>query len=200
MNKKFEYYLVNTITAYRLLAAPAMMILVYYNLTAVFKWALAFSFFTDLIDGFLARKFKVVSEFGARLDSIADDMTILAAIIAACVFKTDFVKENLILIASMIVLLLFQYLLAIIRYKTLSSFHTYSAKIAAFAQGIFFILLFFLPQPVYSLFYITALITYYNLFEEIIMVILLPKWESDVPSVFRIFKRKIKATQRNQSF
>ncbi|MBK8952477.1 MAG: CDP-alcohol phosphatidyltransferase family protein [Chitinophagaceae bacterium] len=36
-------------------------------------------FFTDSIDGFLARKYKVTSKFGTRLDSIGDDLTVFAA-------------------------------------------------------------------------------------------------------------------------
>ena len=79
MAKSKHYYWINGITMYRLLAVPFLIYLVVANKPEIFKWFMGFSFFTDMIDGYLARKFKVTSVFGARLDSIADDLTIVAA-------------------------------------------------------------------------------------------------------------------------
>jgi phosphatidylglycerophosphate synthase len=77
--KKNSYYIINGITLYRLIAAPFLLILAFLKETDVFKWLLAVSFFTDAIDGYLARKYKVVSVMGAKLDSWGDDLTVIAA-------------------------------------------------------------------------------------------------------------------------
>src|SRR5437763_15519144 len=90
---KKSYYIVNSITVYRIIAAPVLIYLVFKGRTDLFKWLLAFSFFTDLVDGYLARKFKATSILGVKLDSIADDLTIVAAIVGLFVLKLDFVKE-----------------------------------------------------------------------------------------------------------
>ena len=58
--KKQSYYIINGITLYRVIAAPFLLYLVVTRQEDIFKWLLAFSFFTDAIDGFLARKYKVV--------------------------------------------------------------------------------------------------------------------------------------------
>ncbi|MFZ1306482.1 MAG: CDP-alcohol phosphatidyltransferase family protein, partial [Ferruginibacter sp.] len=56
---KRAWYIINGITVYRIIAAPFLLILLFTGKVDIFKWLLALSFFTDLIDGFLARKFKV---------------------------------------------------------------------------------------------------------------------------------------------
>ncbi len=158
----------------------------------LFGWLLAFSFFTDAIDGYLARKFKVISVAGAKLDSVADDLTILTAIIGMLVLKIDFVKSEITLVVILISLYIIQNALALIRYRKISSFHTYSAKVAAVLQGCFLILMFLLPEPVYFLFYIAAAFTILDLIEEIILVLIIPKWKANVKGLYWVLKKNHK--------
>src|SRR5687768_5959052 len=99
MNRKepphnFSYYAINSITLYRLVATLFLLYLIFDRQYDLFKWFLAISFFTDSIDGFLARKFKVASMLGAKLDSIADDLTVLVGVMGLYIFKPDFFKEH----------------------------------------------------------------------------------------------------------
>ena len=89
---KRTYYVVNAITLYRLLAAPFLGILILCQLWELFRWFLAISFLTDAVDGWLARRFKVASIFGAKLDSIADDLTTLVAFVGMIVFNPAFIN------------------------------------------------------------------------------------------------------------
>src|SRR5690242_14779038 len=116
MTSKHKYYIVNTITTYRLLASPILVILVFTDRYELFKWMLAISLGTDAVDGFLARAWKVMSPLGAKLDSVADDFTIIAATIGVFVFKHDFIMEQLIPIGIMFVLFLFENLASLIKY------------------------------------------------------------------------------------
>ena len=129
--KKGSYYIVNGITLYRLMAAPVLVLLIFTHQVNVFKWLLAISFFTDLIDGWLARRFKATSILGARLDSIADDLTVAASMVAVVVLKPAFLKQQMVFIIILFALFLIQIMLALLRYGKVSSFHTYSAKLAA---------------------------------------------------------------------
>jgi phosphatidylglycerophosphate synthase len=182
------YYIINGITFYRLISALALIVLICLGQMGIFKWLLALSFFTDAVDGYLARKLKVTSVFGARLDSVADDLTIVAAIVGVVVFKTVFVREQAITFIVLFVLFLVQNLLAFTRYGKMSSFHTYLAKLAAVLQGVFFILLFFLNQPAYGLFYTAALLTAADLVEEIILIVMLPQWKANVKGLYWLLK------------
>ena len=193
MHHKRAYYFVNAITLYRLVAALLMVFLLIYNRPDLFKWMIAISFFTDVIDGYLARKFNVASIIGAKLDSIADDLTIIVAMAAVFVFKPEFLKQERFIFIFLFTLLVIQTIYALFRYGKMSSFHTYMAKIAAILQGSFFILLFFLPEPLYPLFYIAAFVTGIELLEELIITHFLPEWETNVKGLYWVLKRKGKA-------
>lgn len=184
------FYIINTITVYRILAAPFLIYMVFTKQVELYKWMLAFSFFTDAIDGFLARKFKAASALGARLDSIADDLTVTAGIFGIFILRPQFVEQEVVLITVMLTLLFVEILLAFIRYRKMTSFHTYIAKIAAILQAVFIVLIFFCDEPPYLLFYIAAAFTIINLIEEIILIFMLPVWESDVKGLFWVIKRE----------
>lgn len=188
--EKLSYKIINSITIYRIVAAPLLAYLAFTKNQDVFKWLLLISFFTDLIDGFLARRFKVVSILGSKLDSIGDDLTIVAALIGVFVFKFQFIKNELIIVGILLVLLIMQHVFALFRYSKITSFHTYLAKTAAVFQGSFFILLFFFEEPIYPLFYVAAIITFLDLVEEIILILILPKWEANVKGIYWVLKRK----------
>jgi cardiolipin synthase len=190
--RKTSYYIINGITAYRLVASFFLLYLVFTGQADIFKWMLAISFFTDAIDGFLARWYKVTSVMGARLDSIADDLTILVAVIGVFRLKPDFVQQELVLIIVLLALLVIQTVMALIRYGKISSFHTYLAKLAALLQGSFLILLFFLPEPPLTLFYIASVVTILEIAEEMILVVLLPEWKANVHGLYWALKERKK--------
>jgi CDP-diacylglycerol--glycerol-3-phosphate 3-phosphatidyltransferase len=186
------FYLVNVISVYRMMASPLLVILALTGFYDVFKWMLPLSFATDMVDGYLARKYKVATKIGSFLDSIADDLTVIAGIVGLFVWKMDFMRENKVVIIGLMILLLIQNALALIKYRKLSSFHTYGAKISALFQGVFLILMFLLPEPIYPLFYVAVIISALDLIEEIIMVIIIPKWMTDVKGLYWVFKDKEK--------
>ena len=189
MHKRI-YYIVNGITLYRMIAASLLLLLIIGHRSEVFKWLLAISFSTDAIDGYFASKYKVISKLGAKLDSIADDLTIAVAMIGMGVFQPEFLMHEIGLIITLFVLFVLQTVFAFFRYKKMSSFHTYGAKIAAILQGIFLLLLFFLDEPVYILFYVTVAVTAIELVEEIIIVQLLPQWEANVKGLYWVIRKK----------
>jgi CDP-diacylglycerol--glycerol-3-phosphate 3-phosphatidyltransferase len=72
----------------------------------------------------------------------------------------------------------------------MSNFHTYAAKMAAVLQGVFLLLLFFLDEPVYPLFYLAVAVTAIDLVEEIILVLLLPQWKANVKGLYWVMRKK----------
>ena len=178
------YYLVNAVTLYRAVSSVFLLYFIWTRNVEVFKWLLAISFFTDAIDGFLARKFRVSSIMGARLDSLADDLTLLMGILGIFRFEPEFVQQQLAWIIILIAMYLIQTTMALVRYGRVSSFHTYMAKGAAILQGSFLILLFFLPEWPLALFHFAAVFTILDLIEEIILVIVLPEWKTDVKGLY----------------
>ncbi len=182
--RKIIFYIVNAVTLYRLIAAPVLIVLVFLGHFNSFKWLLLVSFLTDAIDGFFARRYKIASSFGAHLDSVADDCTILAAIIGIWIWDALFIIYQFLPIVILLLLYLIQNILAISRYNRPTSFHTYLAKVAAVLQAAFLITFFFLPNPVYWLFYLMIGLTIADLLEEIILVVILPGYRTNVKGLY----------------
>lgn len=78
--KKREYLATPNLLGYlRILLVPVYL-LIYYRAQSPTDYYLAavvmlFSFFTDLIDGKIARKYNMITEFGKILDPVADKIT-----------------------------------------------------------------------------------------------------------------------------
>lgn len=188
--ESFAYYMISGITLYRIITAPLLVVLLFKGEQELFKWLLGVSFFTDLIDGVLARTFKVTSILGTRLDSIGDDLTVLVAILGLGVLQPRFFIEQWIILVPLGILFLLQTGFALYRYGRITSFHTYLAKLAALTQGIFLLSFFFFETINYPLFYSAAFITIAELAEEIIIVWVLPQWKSNVRGLWWVLQKK----------
>jgi CDP-diacylglycerol--glycerol-3-phosphate 3-phosphatidyltransferase len=163
---------------------PVLGWLLYTRQDVLFNWGVAISFFTDLIDGFLARRFKVTSIAGTKLDSIGDDLTVAMALTGLTVRHPEFIRTHWVILCVLVVVFLLQLGYAFYRYGRMSNFHTWLAKTAALMQGCFLILTFFTGHPSVSFFYIATGITLLELIEEIILVHVLPEWKANVHSIF----------------
>jgi cardiolipin synthase len=188
--RKRAYYIVNGISVYRIVAAPLLLVFVITREMELFKWLLLVSFSTDAIDGYIARKFKVTSMLGAKLDSIGDDLTVLVAVIALCIAFPTFIIQHIVIVIVLAALFILQTLLAFFRYGKMTSFHTYAAKVSALLQGLFLLSAFFLEQPHVILFYIGSFVTALDVTEEIILVLMLKKWRANVHSLWVVLNKK----------
>ncbi|MCF6272466.1 MAG: CDP-diacylglycerol--glycerol-3-phosphate 3-phosphatidyltransferase [Rhodobacteraceae bacterium] len=79
----------NILTIYRLLAAPAVGLVYAYLPAPIGDW-IALALFisaalTDYLDGYLARKWDQVTEFGRMMDPIADKAMVLIALVVIAV-------------------------------------------------------------------------------------------------------------------
>jgi CDP-diacylglycerol--glycerol-3-phosphate 3-phosphatidyltransferase len=163
----------------------------------VFKWLLLFSFLTDAVDGFFARKYRIDSSFGAHIDSLADDFTILAAVVGLCILHLPFLLSEIIPLGLLLLLYLVQNILAFRKYKKPTSFHTYTAKVAAVSQAAFLITFFFMPAPVYWVFYLMVVLTCIDLLEEVILVIVLSDYRTNVKGLYWMLSKK--PSKKNQT-
>lgn len=74
----------NQLTIFRVILVPVFVVAIYFDAPLSNKIS-AFIFgvasFTDFIDGYIARKYKLVTRFGKILDPIADKILVAAALI-----------------------------------------------------------------------------------------------------------------------
>ncbi len=85
MSNDIMQRLPNQLTVLRVMLVPVFLILIFFDnsVTNVLS-AIVFvvASLTDFIDGYLARKYRVVSDFGKILDPIADKILVAAALIS----------------------------------------------------------------------------------------------------------------------
>ena len=181
---------------YRLVAAPFLLVLLVYNYQLLFTWLLLFSYCTDAIDGYLARRLKITSARGSQLDSFGDQITFIIGLIGLWVFEPTFIKQNLILIFIAFIPYIIQMIMAYFKYGKASAFHTYLAKISAIIQAFFIIISLFF-EPYYSLFYFMIVIGLLETFEEITLIFMYDNWASDVKGLFWSLKDKRRLKKTN---
>lgn len=197
---------VNFITLYRIVTFPLLVYLAVSENMDPFKWLLFASFFTDAIDGFLARKYHATSILGAKLDSIGDDLTVLAAAIGLFITELEFIGQYKVIFIVLIALFLIQVGASLYRYGKISTFHTYGAKTAAVVTAIFLLSVFFFEEIYRPLFFFAAALTAIELIEEIVLVSILKEYRSNVKGLYWVWKdnkgiavsnnKKPKASQR----
>jgi cardiolipin synthase len=107
-----------------------------------FTWLICISLITDILDGWIARRLNMMTEIGAKLDSIADIGTYIGAIIGVFVFKYTEFEPHFFSFFAFIGLFVFANLLSFIKFGKSASLHLYSSKIGGYLQGFFFFFLF----------------------------------------------------------
>lgn len=86
---------------------------------------------SDILDGLLARKYKITSEFGAKLDSIADIIFVIISLLKIIPF-IEISTKIYIWIIIIILIKVFNIILGYIKYKKLTLLHTVANKFTGF--------------------------------------------------------------------
>ena len=84
LNKGSNLNIPNILTAFRLLVIPAIMVMLTYKTPLInFFTGLLFliATLTDIVDGYVARKYDLVTNLGKLLDPLADKLLVLTALI-----------------------------------------------------------------------------------------------------------------------
>jgi len=172
----------NVLCAVRLLASPVLVALAWAGLPAWCLGLFVFLSLTDWLDGKLAKLLRQETEFGARLDTVADVTFYTCALLALVVLRGDLLGQEAVWVGLAVSSYAVSVTAALIKYRCLPSYHTRLAKtswllmflavVAALADG---------PVWAVRVAMIGVLVT--NL-EATLITLLLPEWRANVPSVF----------------
>ncbi len=184
----------NVISIARLCAGGALLGAVTWHRAGIFKWLLLGSLLSDVVDGAIARSFRLTSKLGALLDSLADVVTMFVAVIGVFVFQQMFVAEHYRGLLLVVGFYLAEVIVSFWRYGRVSSFHTMLARVAAFLAGVFVMALFIWGFQRW-LYYWSVVAYLVALSEEMLLVYLLPEWRSDVGGVYRLLLEEARVRQ-----
>jgi CDP-diacylglycerol--glycerol-3-phosphate 3-phosphatidyltransferase len=103
---------------------------------------LCISLVSDVLDGNIARRFKLQTNFGAALDNLADIFTYALALLGVFVFKWTDIEPHAWILYLFLGVFILSYIVAFYRFGKIPGLHLYSAVTAGYIQSIFFFVLF----------------------------------------------------------
>jgi CDP-diacylglycerol--glycerol-3-phosphate 3-phosphatidyltransferase len=177
----------NLLSGARALAVPVLLVLALLEREAAFTWVLIPALLTDILDGLIARVFALESRLGAILDSAADSLMMLVSVYGIWLFHPEVVRDHAWLCGTAVGLWLLEDVLALLRYRRLSSFHTYLSKIVANLLGLFIGWLFLFGFEPWLL-YLAAGTSILASLEELALLCMLPQWRADVRGLWWVLR------------
>ena len=132
----------NIISLYRLLVFPVILFMVLSHRESWFVILICISLVSDILDGNIARVFKLQTNFGAALDNLADILTVSVALVGMFVFKWTDIKPHAWFLFLFLGIFVISYIISFVRFGKIPGLHLYSAVTAGYLQGIFLFILF----------------------------------------------------------
>lgn len=186
MNLKSRITVPNCITSLRIIGAICMMFTKI--LTPEFFVIYTLCGVTDVLDGFIARMTKKTTEFGAKLDSVADLLFYGVMLIKLLPdLLSSMPKAMPWMIVCLLSIRIVSYSIAAIKHKKFASLHTYMNKLTGLAGfSMPYMIHFFKHSYVYTVVYIIAVLA---AFEEIAIHIKTPVYTRDNRTVINTVKK-----------
>jgi phosphatidylglycerophosphate synthase len=118
------------LTASRALLAPVMLVLAWhYPRPLAFGAFLILAFLSDVFDGILARRLNVATPGLRRLDSIADSVFYVAALLAAWHLHTSELQEYLPTLLVLAAIEVARYGFDLLKFRREAAYHLWSSKL-----------------------------------------------------------------------
>ena len=152
---------------------------------------------TDIFDGIIARKVGVSSEKLRRLDSQVDLVFWLSLGFAAYFINTELIKSQWKNIALIFIMEALCYIISFIKFKKETCTHAFLSKMWRLSLLISFTYLIGFQQAGWA-FYLTIILGFVSHLDVILIILILPKWQYDVPSFYHAWKIR-KGIERKKS-
>lgn len=185
--KKLLRNIPNILSGYRLLVLPLIAWTIWKGDRQLYATLMCISLVTDILDGLIARTFKLETELGARLDSTADLGTYIMAFAGFIVLEKQFVHDMRWPFFILLGLYATPQLLSLIRFRRNTSFHLYSSKVTGYLQGIFIFTYFVFGFSAWY-FWIMWSVSILAYSEALTIVTFMPKLRSNVKGIYWMLK------------
>lgn len=127
----------NLVTGSRVAAVPVFWGFALAGNHLVVGFGVFFAWFSDALDGFLARRLDAETDWGSQFDSVADTLMFASALAWVVLLRPEFVVEYAVPLGIWVGLGVVNYAVAWLRFRRLPDVHLYSAKVANFVGFLF---------------------------------------------------------------
>lgn len=194
--KTIPYLLIAT----RFILAPVILLLAYFKGAEsqfLILFLMYFGLLTDIFDGIIARKVGVSSEKLRRLDSQTDLVFWLSLGFVSYFLNAELIKNEWKGVTLIFVMEALCYIISWLKFGKETCTHAFLSKMWGLSLLIAFTYLIGFQQAGWA-FYLTVILGFVSHIDVILIILILPKWQYDVPSSYHAWKIR-KGKQRKKS-
>ncbi|MGH8671127.1 MAG: CDP-alcohol phosphatidyltransferase family protein [Burkholderiales bacterium] len=125
----------NLLSLLRMTSTPVLLGLAWHGYPRTFLTLLALAFFSDLIDGMIARWLNQISNLGAVLDSCSDVAIYTVIAVGGWWLWPELMRQEVAYVWAVIMSFALPSLAGYAKFHTATSYHTWAVKIAVAAVG-----------------------------------------------------------------
>lgn len=191
--RKIDYGLANKITIARIFFLPFMWVFAMYRYLTVLAILLIIVEIGDILDGYVARKLKQESKFGAKLDALSDSLVYISIFVWSFLIFPDIYIKNLPIVMILLIFTILPIIISIIKFKKIISFHLISSKLLASTIILSFLTLILFNNLLYYILPILSFMIIINSVERVIILLYKRKViYENIKSAFSLYKNKFK--------
>lgn len=183
-----KFNMPNLLSLFRIAAAPFLLLAAWLGYPSLFFLIFGLMLFSDALDGYLARKWHLTSEFGAKLDSLGDIVTYLSTPLAIWWLWPEIIKEEAPYIVTVILLYIAPAFFSMAKFGKLASYHTWIAKGSAVLMSAGVVLLVTVKDP--TLFHVAVAFLAVEAAENIAITMLLSEPRYNIRSLWHAYRSK----------
>ncbi len=190
MNRKA---LPNLLSGLRIALMPAVLVAALAGSRPWFVALLAASLLTDALDGFFARRYHAFTDFGRKLDSAADYLTMVTGIAGMALLWPDIMRRELGWVIAGLTAFFAVIVYGFVRLGRAPCYHTWISKVGAVSCALSIIPL--LAEWTAVPFHAMIVLLIVGGVEELAIALLVPAHEGEMPTVWHAWKLRRKAAR-----
>lgn len=176
----------NALSALRILLAPASLVAALAGSRPWFAGLLAAALLTDAVDGYLARRLNAESDFGRKLDSAADYVTMLIGISGIALLWPDIMRRELPWVFAALGAFFAVIVYGFVRLGRAPCYHTWASK--AFAVACALSLIPLLAGWSAAPFHAAIALQVLAGVEEIAIAMIVPQHRGEMPTLWHAWR------------
>lgn len=178
----------NILSASRIALMPAVLVVAIAGERAWFTALLAVALATDALDGYLARRLHAATEFGRKLDSLADYATLFVGLAGVALLWPEVVRRELPWVVAIMGSFFASKIYGLLRLGRAPFYHTWAAKVTVVACVFSLVPLFAGWSAVP--FHLVAPLQVLVGVEEVAIAMLVPWHVGEMPSVWHAWRMR----------
>lgn len=178
----------NLISGLRIALMPAVLTSAIAGSKMWFVVFLAASLLTDALDGFLARRLNAFTEFGRKLDSAADYLTLTTGLAGIALLWPELMRRELPWIAVGLTAFFGVIVVGLVRLGRPPYYHTWAAKVGVIGCALSMIPL--LAEWSAVPFHVMIVLQTLAGVEEIVIILLVPWHEGEIATVWHAWRAR----------